>query len=41
MKPFGLPTDFLKKDIFSLRAEALSVDDFIQLTVDIEELRKS
>ncbi|MBB3696296.1 16S rRNA (adenine(1518)-N(6)/adenine(1519)-N(6))-dimethyltransferase RsmA [Flammeovirga yaeyamensis] len=41
MKPFGLPADFLKKDIFSLRAEALSVDDFIQLTVEIEEIRKS
>ncbi|WP_044203923.1 16S rRNA (adenine(1518)-N(6)/adenine(1519)-N(6))-dimethyltransferase RsmA [Flammeovirga sp. OC4] len=40
MKPYGLPAELLEDPIFKKRAEELSVEDFIDLTVRIEESRK-
>lgn len=36
LKIFGLPEELTKKEIFNKRAEQLSVEDFLNLTKDIE-----
>lgn len=36
LKVFGLPEELSKKEIFNKRAEQLSVEDFLNLTKDIE-----
>lgn len=40
LKPYGLPAKLLEDPIFKKRAEELSVEDFIDLTLRIEETRK-
>ncbi|NLR92545.1 MULTISPECIES: 16S rRNA (adenine(1518)-N(6)/adenine(1519)-N(6))-dimethyltransferase RsmA [Flammeovirga] len=40
MKPMGLSPELLKNEIFNKRAEALTVEDFIELTCNVEEDRK-
>jgi 16S rRNA (adenine1518-N6/adenine1519-N6)-dimethyltransferase len=40
LKSLNLPVDFTSGKLFDLRAEQLSVQDFIELTLQIEELRK-
>ncbi len=38
LKPLNLPTELLEKDVFNKRAEQLSVDQFVQLTLEIQNL---
>ena len=38
LKPLNLPADFVSQSLFDKRAEQLSVEEFIQLTKDIESL---
>ncbi|AZQ61951.1 16S rRNA (adenine(1518)-N(6)/adenine(1519)-N(6))-dimethyltransferase RsmA [Flammeovirga pectinis] len=40
LKPYGLPAEMLAEPLFNKRAEELSVEDFIDLTLRIEETRK-
>ena len=38
LKPLNLPAELLEKDVFNKRAEQLSVDQFVQLTLEIQNL---
>lgn len=38
LKPLNLPPELLEKEIFNKRAEQLSVDQFVQLTLEIQNI---
>lgn len=38
LKPLNLPAEILEKDVFNKRAEQLSVAQFVQLTLDIQNI---